>query len=119
MSETYTKILDLLKEIIEKHPETKWSSGEDFNDVEDSVTAMGSLTLNHDGEEVRLRLITPEAAEAFEWVGEITFIPPQKPQLRHFLLLRDGSIVEAYGRNLLEVKPDEATGLLLRLQMLA
>jgi hypothetical protein len=118
MADTYQNILELLKQVIDSHPDTVWHTGEDFNDVADDVKAMASLAVKHGGEDVRLRLITPEAAEAFEWTGELTFIPPQKPQLRHFLLLRDGSIVEAYGKHLLDVDPSDATALLLRLQML-
>lgn len=64
------------------------------------LTAKGRLEVN---------VVTPEAAEAFEWTTEITLNDKADGRFIHLIIRRDGSVVETYGKTVIELTPGRST----------
>jgi hypothetical protein len=60
---------------------------------------------------LEVNVVTPEAADAFEWTTEITLNDKATGRFIHLIIRRDGSVVETYGKTVIELTPARSTEL--------
>ena len=54
---------------------------------------------------LEVSVVTPAAAEAFEWTTEITLNDKAAGRFIHLIIRRDHSVVETYGKTVIELTP--------------
>lgn len=110
----HATIYRLARDIIQANPNTQAVLGENFNDVAPEAIALHNVSFSTpDNVKVEISTPTDAAQAAFEWVAEITL--DSSNGYKHFLVKPDNELVEAYGRNIVEV--DEAGAVLLQGQL--
>ena len=91
-------------QIIERHPKTKHVAAADYllepetETVIDSATSLFGKTYR-----VELSRTTELARPHFEWLLEVTLDDKDAESYKHYLLRRDGQVVETYGKQVFPV----------------
>lgn len=116
-SKTHGSILEVVNSIIASHPGTQAVLGENFNDVEETAIALHNVSFSpEEGLKIEISTTTEASKAAFEWLAEIT-LDRGGQDYKHYLVKPDSELVEAYGRNIVEVDDAGAEILLKELNL--
>jgi hypothetical protein len=116
LPELHAAILSETTRIIEATPEHKETYGRDLIDLPEDALILYGVKLPYQEGTIELTLSTPPARPTFEWLAEITIKTPDT--LEHYLLKPDQTIVETYGKTVLNVVEPRAEALLERLKLI-
>lgn len=112
----YQQILDLASSITKKHS-PKVILASDFPGISDGLSMLENVKIGQGKNYLEINLTTLEAQPAFDWLAEITLSTDDT--YRHFLLMKDGRIVETYGKQVIYVSQSDASWLYTELERAA
>jgi hypothetical protein len=61
---------------------------------------------------IEVNLTTPDTPDNFEWLAELTIDNRAAAQFIHLIARRDQTIVETYGKNVIEISPARAKAIM-------
>jgi hypothetical protein len=113
MEELWQSIYKKTSKIISNSSRQKEVYGRDLIDLPPDELIFFGTKLPYQNGTIELTLATSSAIPTFEWLAEITLKQPEN--VEHYLLRPDHTIVETYGKTVLDVNQDRARQLILRL----
>lgn len=102
--------------IIEQQPSIKETYGKDLIDLPSDQLILRGVKFPYNEGTMELTITTEAAYPTFEWLAEITIKEPEN--VEHFLLRADQTIVETYGKNVIDVDSTKAEYLHHRLRQI-
>lgn len=113
----YKKIYDQAEYIIKNHPDALPISGSSLGMEQDIADTVRFLLEN--GDSAQVSVSRPDFRPPLEWRVELTFYIGTPDQYRHYLLMDDGTILHAVGKQIRPVEGLEAEEIVQRLEQLA
>jgi hypothetical protein len=112
----YQRIYDYSKHIVANYPEASPISGSSLGmDHDIADTARFAL---ENGDSAQVSVSRPDFRPPLEWRAELTFYIGTPEQYRHYLLMDDGTILHAIGKQIRPVEAKEAEAILETLKQL-
>lgn len=115
MERLWSDILNTVKQIIAHDSDPVITYGRDLMDLPDDLPALTTVAIKNPDMTVEVRLCDAAARPPFEWVAEITL---RGDEYKHFLLRPDKTIVETYGKTVIDVSDAKASELYSTLKSL-